>query len=194
MLQKLVLYDNDLKEEWSKLYEGKRYDYLYNVAPISNSEFVFVGGFESPSVGEAKLGEDAYVGGLVIRLKITYEINAKETENGTFTAQNQDGKADIVYDGDKGIIIPTPNEGYKVNGVSVVDSKGNEVPVTKTAEGTYEYEIYDDTWVTVNFAKKELVEIPKTGLDDLLMFGFISLLIGGSVYYLVGKNQVFKKM
>lgn len=189
---KLILFDENLEVEWSKLYKGDNYDFLYNVSPVGNDEFVAVGEFYSTEVGAAKNVDS--LDGLVIRLKITYEITMEQTKNGKFDAVNQHGVSDIVYHGDVATITTSPEVGYKVDTIKVVDSKGNEVPVTKVDNNKYEYKVTDDTWVTVTFKNVEVVIPPKTGLADFLLLAVILLVIAGIVKYSVDKNFIFKKM
>ena len=189
---KLVLLNEKLDEEWSKLYNGNYYDTLYNISPVGKGEFVAVGGFDSDEVGGAKYHEN--VDGLVIRLKITYEINVEKTENGKFDAVNQHGKADVVYHGDVATITTTPEEGYKVDTIKVVDSNGNEVPVSKVENNKYEYHINDDTWVTVTFKNVEVVIPPKTGVSTYLLLAVVVSVIGYVAYNLINKKNMFKKM
>ena len=125
---------------------------------------------------------------------MTYEITMEQTKNGKFDAVNQHGKADVVYHGDVATITTVPEEGYKVDTIKVVDSKGNEVSVTKVDNNKYEYKVTDDTWVTVTFKNVEVVIPPKTGLADFLLLAVILLVIAGIVKYSVDKNFIFKKM
>ena len=193
---RLVVFNDKLEETWSKTYEGTYDEILLNVSPAGDNEFVAVGAFNSDSIGNAKFdkSDDNYADGLVIRLKMTYEITMKQTENGKFDAVNQHGVSDIVYHGDVATITTSPEVGYKVDTIKVVDSKGNEVPVTKVDNNKYEYKVTDDTWVTVTFKNVEVVIPPKTGLADFLLLAVILLVIAGVVKYSVDKNFIFKKM
>lgn len=193
---RLVVFNDKLEETWSKTYEGMYDEILLNVSPAGDNEFVAVGAFNSDSIGNAKFdkSDDNYADGLVIRLKMTYEITMKQTENGKFDAVNQHGVSNIVYHGDVATITTSPEIGYKVDTIKVVDSKGNEVPVTKVDNNKYEYKITDDTWVTVTFKNVEVVIPPKTGLADFFLLAVILLVIAGIVKYSVDKNFIFKKM
>ena len=193
---RLVVFNDKLEETWSKTYEGMYDEILLNVSPTGDNEFVAVGAFNSDSIGNAKFdkSDDNYADGLVIRLKMTYEITMEQTKNGKFDAVNQHGVSDIVYHGDVATITTSPEEGYKVDTIKVVDSKGNEVPVTKVDNNKYEYKVTDDTWVTVTFKNVEVVIPPKTGLADFLLLAVILLVIAGVVKYSVDKNFIFKKM
>lgn len=188
----LRVFDEDLKLEWSKTYKGSDEDLLLNVSPVSNNEFVAVGAFQSVDMEEVQAKE--YLDGLIVRLNISYEINLEETENGKFEANNQNGKSDIVYHGDTATITVTPDEGYKVNSVKVVDSKGNEVTVTKLENGKYEYKITDDTWVSVTFAKKAIIEIPKTGVATYISLLLLVVPTLGLIYLNIKEKSLFKKI
>ena len=193
---RLVVFNDKLEETWSKTYEGTYDEILLNVSPAGDNEFVAVGAFNSDSIGNAKFdkSDDNYADGLVIRLKMTYEITMKQTENGKFDAVNQHGVSDIVYHGDVATITTSPEVGYKVDTIKVVDSKGNEVPVTKVDNNKYEYKVTDDTWVTVTFKNVEVVIPPKTGVTTYLLLAVVVSVIGYVSYNVINKKNMFKKM
>ncbi len=66
--------------------------------------------------------------------KPTYPPIMEESENGSYTLNYP-----YPTYGQKVTIRPKPDEGYEVNTVTVLDSKGNVVEVTKNEDGTYSY-------------------------------------------------------
>ena len=75
-------------------------------------------------------------GGGEVPAPTTYEINISETENGSVTAKPQ--KAAL---GENITLTLTPDKGYKLEKVTVTDKDGNEIPLTKNADGTYSFEM-----------------------------------------------------
>lgn len=57
-----------------------------------------------------------------------------ETSNGTVSAN-----AMFAAPGTKVIITAAPDEGYRVESITVIDSSGKEVAVTPKEDGTYEF-------------------------------------------------------
>lgn len=76
-------------------------------------------------------------------------------------------------EGDTVIITPKPEDGYEIKDVTITDETGNEVPVTKNADGTYTFSQPGSTvTITVDFVKKggtdtggetESITPPQTG-------------------------------
>lgn len=67
--------------------------------------------------------------------KPTYPPVMEEAENGSYTLNYPYP----TYD-QKVTIRPKPDEGYEVNTVTVLDSNGNTVEVTRNEDGTYSYQ------------------------------------------------------
>ena len=65
---------------------------------------------------------------------IVYPPKVEETERGTVTV-----KPSSPQKGDKVIVIPTPEEGYTVDEVTVTDAGGKPVEVTPNDDGTYTF-------------------------------------------------------
>ena len=62
------------------------------------------------------------------------KVEIGDVENGAVEVDNKDPKP-----GDKVNIDVKPDEGYKVDDVTVKDEKGNELPVTKNEDGSYSF-------------------------------------------------------
>lgn len=186
----LLKVDKDGNYEWQEVreYIGT----VNNVEVLNDGSFIAVGGVKYSYYDTVEFANSK---SYVLKTKITYSINVNDTDNGKFTAVNENGKADIVNLNDKGIITITPNEGYKLDTVKVVDSKGNEVVVTLENDGTYTYSIYDDTWVTVTFKEiPPIPENPKTGMASYTSILIFVVIIAGIVYFNTRKQNVFKKI
>lgn len=64
----------------------------------------------------------------------TYPPEKEESENGSYTVSpSRPGKGDTVT------ITPKPDEGYVVDGVTVIDQNGDPVDVEKNDDGTYSF-------------------------------------------------------
>lgn len=64
----------------------------------------------------------------------TYPPEKEESENGSYTVSpSRPGKGDTVT------ITPKPDEGYMVDGVTVIDQNGDPVDVEKNDDGTYSF-------------------------------------------------------
>lgn len=72
-------------------------------------------------------------------------VKTSSTTNGSFTVSSSTAKA-----GSTVTITPKPDKGYEVGKVTVTDSKGNAVEVTKNKDGTYSFVMPANTPVTVS--------------------------------------------
>ena len=62
---------------------------------------------------------------------VTYEIYISGTEHGSVTARPRKAAA-----GEDVILTPVPDEGYELKEIAVTDADGNEIALTKNADGT----------------------------------------------------------
>ena len=93
-------------------------------------------------------------------------------------------------EGDPVIITPKPEDGYKIKDVTITDEAGNEVPVTKNADGTYTFSQPGSTvTITVDFVKKggtdtggetESITPPQTGDNSNIALWMTVLLASGT--------------
>lgn len=103
-------------------------------------------------------------------LEYSYNYNLESINllNGTATA---------IQQGNKGIVTPTPNEGYEVDKIIVKDTNDNLIETKLNEDGTYSFELYDD--VTIEVLYKEILTNPKTGfnsaIDDILTICIVFL-------------------
>ncbi len=74
----------------------------------------------------------------------SYSIAASAPENGTLTVPTSATESDVVT------VTATPDEGYEVSKVSVVNASGNEITVTANYDGTYYYFTMPASTVTVS--------------------------------------------
>ena len=89
-------------------------------------------------------------------------VSVTNPDNGKVTLSPSSPKA-----GDTVTVTPTPDQGYKTDKVTVTDSKGNQVPVTKNEDGTYTFTVpKSNTPVKVNasFVKDDSGEKPDQNL------------------------------
>ena len=93
----------------------------------------------------------------------TYPVNLPDDlDGGTITA-----KPTRASEGSKVILTPTPDDGYKVDKVTVTDKDGNPVEVTPNDDGTYTFKMpKGGANVTATFVKDEtpaekFVDVPK---------------------------------
>ncbi|WP_312699108.1 S-layer homology domain-containing protein [Sedimentibacter sp.] len=68
---------------------------------------------------------------------------AKDVKNGSISADLKNAKP-----GDAVVITPKADEGYELDKIKVTDKNGNEIKVTKNADGTYSF-VMPDTQVTI---------------------------------------------
>ena len=91
-------------------------------------------------------------GGTTPSTPATTTVKTSATTNGSFTVSSKTAKAGTTVK-----VTPKANEGYEVGTVTVTDSKGNAVTVTKNSDGTYSFVVPSNTPVTVSvtFVKEE---------------------------------------
>ena len=77
---------------------------------------------------------------------------------------------------------------------SVTNTKKLTGTVTKLENGKYEYKITDDTWVSVTFAKKAIIEIPKTGVATYISLLLLVVPTLGLIYLNIKEKSLFKKI
>ena len=139
---------------------------FYNILQTQDGGFIVSGySWSTDIVGlPNKGGQDA----IIVKYSIEYDLENVTTENGMSTA---------VQQGSKGIITPTPNEGYEVDTIIIKDKNGEviDLEVTKLEDGTYSFDLFTDVSVEVTF--KEKIENPKTGIFDVMTILIIGLLI-----------------
>ena len=161
----IVLYNNKGEMLFHKWIGGASLDILTDATIIDNNEFVAVGYAHSSSIEgiEHKGGAD----GIVVNGKLHYVITSLPTENGSFSAieENENGKIEV-----------SPNEDYKLDKITIKDTLNRDVSFEED-NGKYYFELYDDVSVSVSF-KKDEIENPETG-DSIVgyMLSIISLII-----------------
>lgn len=72
------------------------------------------------------------------------------------------GNINFSQEEDLGIITASPNNGYMVDSVSVKDSNNNDVDVNKVEENKYNFVLYDDVNINVEFGINYDVKKKKT--------------------------------
>lgn len=86
----------------------------------------------------------------------TYPVNMDATSNGTVQSSNAKASA-----GSKVTLTVTPDTGYKLDSIAVLDKNGNEVKLTENADGTYSFTMpAGKVTVTAVFAEAELEPTP----------------------------------
>ncbi len=152
----IVIYNNDGELIWNKAIGGTENDIITDVTILDNKKFIAVGQAYSTNI------EGVYNNGasdaLVVNGKMHYVITKLPAENGTF---------DAVDENDIGKIEVNPDEGYKLDKITIKDTSDKIVPFTED-NGKYYFELYDDVTVEVLFRKDE-IENPETG-DNIVMF------------------------
>ena len=170
----IVKYDKDGNFLWQKSWGGNLEEEFYNILQTQDGGFIAYGVSYSTDIEELpnKGNRDA----IIVKYSIEYDLENTITENGTSKIEQQ---------GSKGIITPTPNEGYEVDTIIIKDKNGQvlELEVTKLEDGTYSFELYTDVSIEVTF--KEKVENPKTGIIDIFTTLLVGLIISLSGFILV---------
>ena len=87
-----------------------------------------------------------------------HKINVEAVENGTVTTDKNVAKGGEIV-----TITPTPNEGYLLSSVTVVDNKGNRIVCSYQPDGTYTFVMPADSDVTVSAVFRA-----ETKIGDLL--------------------------
>ena len=164
----IVLYNSNGEVLWHKWIGGTALDILTDVTILDNNEFVAVGYVHSSNVEgmNHKGGAD----GMVVKGNIHYVITELPTSNGTFDAYEEN---------ENGMIEISPEEGYKLDKISIKDTLDRSVTFNED-NGKYHFELYDDVTVEVLF-RKDTVENPNTGdgflTYILVVFGFMVMLL-----------------
>ena len=157
----IVLYNSKGEMLWHEWIGGASLDILTDVSVLDNNEFVVVGYVHSSGVEGIthKGGAD----GVVVNARVHYVITELPTVNGTFNAveENENGKIEV-----------SPEEGYKLDKISIKDTLDRSITFNED-NGKYYFELYDDVTVEVLF-RKDTVENPNTG-DNFLMYIFVVL-------------------
>lgn len=95
----------------------------------------------------------------------TYKVNV---DSAKYNSASSNGSVSVskssAKEGDTVTITVTPNDGYEVENVIVKDKDGNEITVTKNADGTYSY-VQPKGQVTVDAEFKELTDNPAVNDD-----------------------------
>ncbi len=130
---------------------GESNDSFISVFINNNNEILAVNESMSQNINNVitKGGRDS----LIVKYSVKYELKTTEEKNGNIG---------IVQQGSKGIINPTPENGYKVDKIIVKDTTGKEIETKLEQDGTYSFDLYDDVTVEVLFALA--MDNPKTGI------------------------------
>ena len=154
----IVKYDKNGNIEWQKNYGGSGSDYFCSVEQIIDGGYVVVGGTWSTDIEGLTTvnGKDA----LIVKYNIDFELNVNLTVNGKATAEQ--------YENGKGRINAVADEGYGLDDIKIINTKGEEIAYTEK-DGYYYFDVNDDLVITVTFkelpkevVKDERVENPKT--------------------------------
>ena len=80
-----------------------------------------------------------------------YDVTVKETSNGTVKVSNSRPSAGLTV-----TVTLTPDEGYKADGVTVTDAKGNAVAVTDKGDSKYTFRMpRSNVTVKASFTKDD---------------------------------------
>ena len=90
----------------------------------------------------------------------TNPVSTGTSEGGSVKANAANAKA-----GDTVTITVTPDEGYQVEKINVVDKNGNVIPVTQNANGTYSFTM-PNTPVTITPTFEKIADQPGTDVSD----------------------------
>ena len=86
----------------------------------------------------------------------TYTVNVTQAQNGTVKADKTS-----VASGSKVTLTVTPEQGYKLNTLTVTDSSGQEIALTKAADGTYGFTMpAGNVTVKASFVKEDAEPVP----------------------------------
>ena len=164
----IISYDKNGNMLWQKNWDGGNADRAKNLF-ITEDNSLFVLG----DMGMSTSSDDNI---FILKYSYEYDLENVTTENGMATA---------VQQGPKGIITPTPNEGYEVDTIIIKDKNGEvlDLEVTKLEDGTYSFDLFTDVSVEVTF--KEKIENPKTGILDIIAILFIGAVISICGFILV---------
>jgi len=102
--------------------------------------------------------------------KPTYTVTAEQTDNGKVEMNRGNAAA-----GGTVTVTAVPEEGYVLKGLTVTDSKGNEIEVTDKGDGTYTFQMPDGKVdVQAEFVKEGSYSVC-TGDHDCTMHGYTDL-------------------
>ena len=153
----IIKYDKDGKIVWQKSFGGNGSDYLTKYTLINSDKIIVGGEFNSTDIeGFQNFGE---IDVAIFKYSIKYNIDNLTNENGTFS---------VIQNGSYAIVTPTPDEGYEFDKIIIKDKTGSvlDLDVTKIEDGTYSFPLNDDVSVEVLF--KEIIENPKTGINNII--------------------------
>ena len=173
----IVKYDKDGNLLWQNTWGGNSFEEFYGMIPTQDGGFIVNGWSLSTDIDG--LPNKGYSDAIIVKYSISHQLENITSENGTSNIEQQ---------GSKGIITPTPNEGYEVDTIIIKDKNGKvlDLEVTKLEDGTYSFDLYTDVSVEVLF--KEKIENPKTGL-----FNYIGLLFSMLVCSLISFWFIMRK-
>lgn len=109
----------------------------------------------------------------VYSISYSYELNVNKPKHGNVTVTPDNAKLDEIV-----TIKPTPDAGYRLSSLTVVDGKGNPLKLIDNGDGTYSYVQPDSAVsITAEFEKiPEAAPSPKTGdsaMPIVALAGFI---------------------
>lgn len=109
----------------------------------------------------------------VYSISYSYELNVNKPKHGNVTVTPDNAKLDEIV-----TIKPTPDAGYRLSSLTVVDGKGNPLKLIDNGDGTYSYVQPDGAVsITAEFEKiPEAAPSPKTGdsaMPVVALAGFI---------------------
>ena len=172
----IVKYNQNGKIMWQKSWGGNWSDEFNSIISTKNNEYVVVGTSTSTNIeGLEHNNEKDFI---IVKYLIKYDLEntISETVNGT---------AEIIQEGNYGIITPQPNEGYKVEKVIIKDKEGNilDIEVTEQEDGTLTFPLYTDVSVEVIYALA--IDNPKTGILDVMTILIIGFLMSITGFFIV---------
>ncbi len=156
-----------------KVWGGNSYDELLGLIPINENGFYAYGMTYSDDIEGLDFVPDYMMKNLNFLTKVSSEYNIAVNE------KISNGKTVSTKVGNKVIITPTPDKGYKVDKIIVKDTQGNVMKTILQEDETYAFDLYDDVTVEVIFALA--IDNPKTGILDImtiLIIGFIMSITG----------------
>ena len=164
----IISYDKNGNMLWQKNWDGGNADIPKKILLTDDNGFIVIDNIIEDNTFDRNI--------FLLKYSIEYDLENITTDNGTSTA---------VQQGSKGIITPTPNEGYEVDTIMIKNKNGEvlDLEVTKLEDGTYSFELYTDVSIEVTF--KEKIDNPKTGIIDIFTTLLVGLIISLSGFILV---------
>ena len=135
---KLYRYHNGAVEELKQIKDEEPTDGTYKVDQKAGLIYVYASSFSTYAITYGSTYSSSSAGG-----SEELPIVIAATTNGKVTTSTTTPKA-----GEKVTVTITPDIGFAVDAVTATDAKGNTVPVTKNADGTYSF-TQPDSAVTV---------------------------------------------